>query len=215
MKALEQNRFFKNNKPVDFFVHGWISRGKIFEFFRGKNSWVDALKNSIRLINQKHQLIKNKKYLYHHSYSFKDKVSNFLYKNIYKKIFWIQHWHHPQPYRLSNIKEVQKTYTKEMTKCSHNKFRCSSDITPYLYRYWHLMKGDFEPYAHNDGFVAKISSLQYLKSTIVKIKQSPNINFVCFNDQMNNVSEDEFKQTAIVLEEYLETLFPDKASFEY
>ena len=213
-KPLKVDRFFTNNKPIDFFHHGWIPRNKLFELLKGKDTWIDALNNNLKLINNTFSAPPIDKKIYHHSYSFKNKISNFLYKNVYKKVFWINHWHHPQPYCKNTIQEVYETYPKEMIACSHNKFRSSSDTTPYLYRYWHLMKGDFVPYDHNDGFVAKITSFSYLQKTLKELKENKKINFVCFNDQMSDVPDEEFEQTSIVLENYLQNIFPDKASFE-
>ena len=215
-KQLDIDRFFKDNKPIDFFHHAWVPRNKIFEILKGKDTWVDAINNNIRLINDKFPISEMKmNQYYHHSYSIKNKISNLLYKTVYKKLLWINHWHHPQPYTKDTIQEVYNSYNKEMIETSSHKFRSSNDITPYLYRYWHLMKGNFEPFYHNDGFVAKITSLSYVQNIIKEIKQGQNINFVCFNDQMNNATKDEFEHVTITLENYLESIFSDKASFEY
>ncbi len=215
INSLNKNRFFKNGKAVDFFHHGWIPRGKLFEQLKGKDTWIDALNNNLKLINRDFDSSSlSSKMLYNNSYSLKDKISNFIYKNFYRNIFWIKHWHHPQPYTKKTITSVYAKYSKEMIACSHNKFRSSSDITPYLYRYWHLINGDFSPYDYKDGFVAKITNFEYLKSNIKDLKDRSDINFVCFNDQMRNASDEEFKETTMVLEKYLETIFPTKASFE-
>ena len=214
-KPLEIERFFKNNKPVDFFFHAWLPRNWLYERIKGKDTWIDALNNNIRLINNSsftHTI--NNQHYYHHSYSLKQKISNFLYKNIYKKLFWINHWHHPQPYLKSTINEVYSTCEKEMLDTASHKFRSSKDITPYLYRYWHLITGNFEPYYYNDGFVAKISSLGYVENVIKKIEGTPSIHFVCFNDQAHDINDEEFKALTLKLESYLESKFPNKASFE-
>jgi len=214
-KSLKKERFFKDNKPVDFFHHAWVPRNKIFEMLKGKDTWVDAINNNIRLLhNTSFTSSMSPNQYYHYSYSLKQKISNFIQKNIYKKLFWINHWHHPQPYTRHTLDSVYATYSKEMIDTSNHKFRSSKDITPYLYRYWHLVKGDFYPYFHNDGLVVKISSLKYLQSIITHINQSDTINFVCFNDQMSDVNQDEFNQIIVVLEKHLSSTFPQKASFE-
>lgn len=212
-KSLKKERFFKNNKPVDFFHHAWIPRNKIFDILKGRDSWIHSLNNNIQLINKKIPKMNNMQY-YHHSYPLGQKISNFLQKNIHKKLFWIKHWHHPQPYLRSTIKEVYTEYKKEMLTSSYNRFRENNDLTQYIYRYWHLMTGNFEPYFYNDGFVAKISSLAYLENAIRKIEQDKSINFVCFNDQADNISHNEFERISDKLGNYLESKFPDKASFE-
>ena len=215
-KEVEEGRFFKSNKPIDFFHHAWVPRNKLFSMIKGKDTWVDAINNNINLISDRFPISKMKKnQYYHHSYKIKNKISNLFYRTIHKKLFWINHWHHPQPYKKYTIQEVYDTYKEKMIKTSSHKFRSSSDITPYIYRYWHLIKGDFEPYYHHDGFVAKILSLDYLVNTIKKIEQDKSINFICFNDQANNIDYKEFEEISTKLENYLESKFPKKASFEF
>ena len=215
VKPVSKDRFFKDGKVVDFFCHGWIPRGELFSKIKGIDTWVDSLNNNLKLINSDFNSGSlSKEMLYSHSYSMKSKISNFMYKNLYRDLFWIAHWHHPQPYTKKTIESVYEKYKDEMITCSHNRFRSSKDFTQYIYRYWHLINGDFIPYKHNDGFVAKITSLKYLNETIDYLKNDTKINFVCFNDQMNSVSDEEFYKTTIVLEQYLQTIFSKKASFE-
>jgi len=214
-QPLDIERFFKNNKPVDFFSHSWIPRNKFYQMIRGKDTWIDSLNNNIVLINEK--IIKNfmeQEHLFHKSYSIKQKINNFIYRYIYKKVIWINHWHHPQAYSKSTLQAVYKEYQQDMIETSNHKFRSSSDITPYLYRYWHLVQGEFEPGFYNDAIVAKISSLKYLQSIITNINQNKIINFVCFNDQMNQDNRDEFNQIVNTLTNYLEKKFPKKQTFE-
>jgi hypothetical protein len=212
--SLKEERFFKNNKPVDFFHHAWIPRNKLFEILKGKDTWINSLNNNIQLLNGITPKMRKQHY-YHHTYPFMQKISNFLQKNIYKKIFWIHHWHHPQPYLKTTLKDVYAIYEKEMLTSSSNKFRATNDLTQYLYRYWHLLSGDFEPFFHNDGFVAKISSLKSLEHLILQIENHNNLSFVCFNDQANHIGNQEFEKISIILENFLEKKFPHKASFEY
>lgn len=214
-KHLKEERFFINDKPVDFFHHAWIPRNKIFEWIKGKDNWVDAINNNIELINSKANTSKMTfNTLYHSSYSLQNKISNFLYRVIYKKLFWINHWHHPQPYLKNTIKEVYRIYHREMRETSKYKFRTSNDITPYLYRYWHLTQGEFQPIYHNDGVIAQISSFRYLENIIRHIEEDKSINFVCFNDQMNFDNQCEFEAIKQSLGKYLNEKFPYKASFE-
>jgi len=215
IQPVNKDRFFRNGKVVDFFCHGWIPRGELFSKIKGRDTWVDSLNNNLKLINKDYNSLHlNKEMLYSSNYSMKCKISNFIYKNFYKELFWITHWHHPQPYTKKTIESVYNKYKDELIACSHNRFRSNKDLTQYIYRYWHLINGDFIPYNHNDGFVAKISSLEYLSKTRDFLNNSKNINFVCFNDQMNSVSDEEFNKCRVFLTNYLETIFSKKASFE-
>jgi len=215
VKPVDKERFFKDGKVVDFFCHGWIPRGELFSKIKGSDTWVDSLNNNLRLINSSfNSLHLSKEMLYSSSYSTRCKIANFIYKNFYRELFWLTHWHHPQPYTKETIESVYSKYRDEMIACSHNRFRSSSDLTQYLYRYWHLINGNFVPYKHNDGFVAKISNLKYLMETIDYLKSTKDINFVCFNDQMSSISDEEFQESRVLLSNYLETIFSKKASFE-
>ena len=214
-KPLEINRFFINKKPVDFLSHGWIPRNNIFEILKKRDTWIYSLNNNLFLVNKLLFPYKiENKYLFHKSYPLRVKISNFLLKFFYKKIFWIEHWHHPQPYLKKTFNEIHKAFEQELIICSKNKFRSNNDLTQYLYRYWHLLKKEFEPYYHNDSLIVRPSSLTNLKQSILKIEKNNTINFICFNDQAANISDKEFNKLSHDLSEYLEKKFPVKASFE-
>jgi hypothetical protein len=214
MRPLEQSRFFVDSLPVDFFSHGWIPRNKLFEKLRGMDAWGYSLKNNLELINKKFAPIQlRKKLLYHHSYDYKQKVSNFIFDKIYKKFIWIEHWHHPVPYLKSTLKAF-RVFEKEMMTCSSNRFRANNDLTQYIYRYMRLAKGEFYPYRYNDGYDADIISYDYLNKAINDIEKKDMINFVCFNDQMMEVSDEEFEKSKALLDQYLKSKFSNSASFE-
>ena len=214
MNKIEKSRFFIDNKPVDFLSHGWIPRNSLFGKLRRMDAWVHSINNNLKLINKKFSPLKlNKNSLYHSSYNTKTKISNFLLANIYKKIVWLEHWHHPIPYLKSTLIDVHKEFEKEMMICSSNKFRRTNDLTQYLYRYWQLASENFYPYKHNDGLIANVTSIEVLNNMIEKIEKNQNINFVCFNDDLN-LSDLEFSRVKGKLNLFLEKYFPNKSSFE-
>ncbi|WP_435235554.1 Stealth CR1 domain-containing protein [Psychromonas sp. PT13] len=216
MNKLNQGRFFIQNKPIDFISHGWIKRGNIFQLLKGYNPWIKSLNNCLNLINSRFSsAYLSSKNLYHSSYDLKTKVSNFLLKNVYKKILWLEHWHHPQPYLLSELYKVHNEFSKEMKLCSNNKFRSDNDLLQYIYRYWHLASNNFTPYKHNDGYVLIIRDDKSLKNGLSAIVKNENLNFVCFNDQMTDAaSEVEFNLIKTTVQCYLKKIFPKKSSFE-
>jgi len=214
MRELNSSRFFIDNKPVDFLSHGFMRRGKVFELFKERDTWIHSLNNTLKLINHKFSPISlEKKYLYHRSYSLRDKFSNFLLQNFYKKFLWLSHWHHPQPFLKSTLNDVYHTFQSEMMQCSQNKFRDKSDLNQYIYRYWQLAKGNFYPCKHNDGMISNLDTLEILETLISNIESNKNTNFVCFNDS-TLLSDSEYEKVKITLLTYLENRFPDKASFE-
>ena len=211
---LDKERFFIEGKPVDFLTHGLLPRNKLFGVLKNIDSWINSLKNNINLINDKHR-IKNlpSKFLFDSSYQFTDKLLNLLLKYFWKKYFWFEHWHHPQPYLKSTLKEVYTAFSKPMLACSSNKFRSNNDLTQYLYRYWHLAKGEFVPRKFNDGLINNITSKEVLKNMLKKTETNKQINFVCFNDSVH-LSDIDFDDVKDNLTQYLNTKFSSKASFE-
>jgi hypothetical protein len=215
MNKISQGRFFINSKPVDFFSHGWLKRGKLFQLLKGNSTWVNSLNNCLNLINKKFSPAHlSSESTYHPSYPFKTKLSNFLLINLYKKILWLEHWHHPQPYLLSEVKKAHHNFAKEMSICSGNKFRSDNDLLQYIYRYWHLATNNFTPYKHHDGYVLQIENTKSIQKGLEAINGN-SFNFVCFNDQMTDqASEKEFCFIKAKLLAYLESRFIKKSSFE-
>jgi len=214
LNAIEPKRFFQKGKPVDFFSHHFLPRNRLFERFRQRDTWVHALNNNLALINKTLAPITLKnKYLFHHSYTLSDKINNSLFRYLFKKLLWINHWHHPQPYLKRTLNEVFETFGSEMMTCSKNRFRSPSDLTQYLYRYWHLATENFTPYKYNDGLVANLDSYSILQTMIQKINTDSSINFVCFNDSVY-LDDKEYHHVKEELLSFLEERFPQKASFE-
>jgi len=210
---LPKERFFKNNKPVDFLIHGWIPRNRIFQVLRDNSAWVKSVNNSINLLNTVSSPTKiqdKENILFHHTYPLIGRLSNFLLLHVWKKYFFLSHWHHPQPYKFSLIKEVYCEFKNPMLESSKNKFRSDNDLSPYLYRYYHLNKQSFYPYYHNDGYLARIRSVRALDKILEEL-QTNKYNFVAIFDDYNNEEEEKILDK---LTNFLETRLPQKASFE-
>lgn len=213
LNPINKSRFFVNNLPVDFLCHGWLTRKKLFSLLRPISIWEQSLNNNLNLVNKfRSPMGLNNEKLFHSSYSFLNKISNFLLKYLFKHYFWIEHWHHPQPYIKNTIKQVRFLFEKEMAICSKNKFRYYSDLTHYLYRYWHLANGTFYPLKYNDALVKNVASVSDINKLIEKLNNY-DFNFVCFNDS-DKLSYDEFDKVKDILYDFLYKKFPTAVSFE-
>lgn len=214
MREVGEERFFQQEKPVDFLIHGWIPRGKLYLKLKSVDAWVHSLNNNLNLVNAQTDLeYINNDMLYNDTYKLKDKIGNFLFKNIYRKAFWLSHWHQPQPYKKQTLLEVKELFFDKMMICSSNKFRANNDLTQYLYRYWHLLNGDFYPLKYNDDIEENLVSVKSLDSMITYIENNNDIKFACFNDSPV-LAEEDYEKIKSKLLCYLENLFPKKASFE-
>jgi len=212
-KKVDIDRFFIDNKPVDFLSHGWLPRNKLFKKLRGMNAWAHAIKNNIDLINNKFQPMDfNTDELYHYTYSRKTKISNWIMQNVYKEIIWLEHWHHPTPYLKRTLKDVSNEFPNEMMKCSKNRFRTNDGLNPYIYRYWQLATHNFYPFKHNDGLFCKIENKKDMNQCL---RSMGGYTFVCPNDSVpDTISEEEYTYIETTIIEKLDKLFPNKASFE-
>ncbi|MCD6653821.1 MAG: Stealth CR1 domain-containing protein [Sulfurovum sp.] len=214
LNPLTEERFFKNGKPVDFLIHGWIPRNMIYQILRDSSTWVKSLNNNIALINKisSPDKIKNpKNVLFDHSYPRLGKLSNYLLLKVWKKYFFITHWHFHQPYNFSSIKKVHELFHDSMQKCSRNRFRSANDLNQYIYRYYHLVTENFTPYYHNDGLIAKVKTIDDLNKLFKQI-ESDRYNFLAYFDEYKLEDEDIIIDCLI---DYFEKKFAQKASFEY
>ena len=214
MNPVDKRRFFRDGKPVDFLSHNFIPRNRLFELLRTRDSWVHSLNNNLSLINQTFAPLKfHDASLFHPSYTLSDKLNNALLRYLFRKFIWINHWHHPQPLLKQTLNEVYRHFSSQMMQCSRNRFRSNNDLTQYLYRYWQLATEHFIPFKYNDGLVTNIDSYKTLQKMIEKLKTDTTINFVCFNDSIH-LSDTEYMTVKKALTDFLETHFPEKASFE-
>lgn len=208
-------RFFQHGLPVDFLCHGWLRRNLLFTRLRGNSSWVAALNNNIRLINQVNPVSAlDNRFLFAPSYSFTDKISNALLKHVYRQYFWLAHWHLPQPYTRTTLQQVYQHFQEPMLACARNRFRAANDLTVYLNRYWHLSTGQFVPEKHHDGFVRNIDSLVTLRQAIAQLDKQPDIRFVCLNDAFQATSAGEFAALKHAQEAFFARYLPQPAAFE-
>ncbi|MFU2047866.1 Stealth CR1 domain-containing protein [Avibacterium gallinarum] len=215
-RKVDTSRFFINNLPVDFLCHTLIPRSEFLLKLLGvTDSWSYSLLNNVELVNCKTNIQSiASNFIYHTSYSIIDEISNFLMKNFYKKAISLKHWHYPQPYLTNTLEAVKESFDKQLKKASKNKFRDRNDLTAYIYRYWHLLSGEFYPAKFNDGIGDKnITSVKDVNEIFEKLKKEPHINFVCFNDSPD-LTEQQFSLVKEKLLNELEKYFPEKASFE-
>lgn len=212
--SLEPSRFFKEGKPVDFFSHNPIPRNSLFGLIKKRDTWIHSINNVLELYNERFAPIQmHDRYLFDKSYSTIDKINNYILKYLLKRLIWINHWHHPQPMLKQTLREVYREFGTEMMQSSQNRFRSKSDLNQYMYRYWQLLTENFYPHKYNDDLIGNLDSMEVFYKMVDRLEKDPNINFVCFNDSIH-LSDTEYMTVKKALTAFLETHFPEKASFE-
>ncbi|SFV56732.1 Glycosyltransferase [hydrothermal vent metagenome] len=122
--------------------------------------------------------------------------------------------HMPQPYLKSTFDRVWQAEERELLRTSSSRFRGCDDISPYLFRYWHLVKGEFVPMSTRDTKYMTIDSNSVDSGLIDETILSGRYNMVCLNDGGGIDDTAEFERAKRGIQNSLMRLLPDKSSYE-
>ncbi|MDE6810484.1 MAG: Stealth CR1 domain-containing protein [Muribaculaceae bacterium] len=213
VKKITPERFFRDNRLVDYLVLDLPRYGWIYDHIRIKDSYGYICKNDIDLVNEKYplcNLAKQKPGLFFdESYSRADRLRNkvFTTLNYYK---WIKLNHNPQAFLLSSVNECVDDFKDKIDQTSKNRFRTSDDVNQYLYRFYNLFRGNFIPHYFNDDFCLVLSSVKRYKRERENLFRKT---FICVNDSPF-LEADEYPELKELVDKDLSNLFPSKSSFE-
>lgn len=125
-------------------------------------------------------------------------------------------WHHiagfynnhlPVAYLKSTFDELWEKEYVLLDETSQHRYRdCSKDVNQWLMRYWQLCKGQFEPISPSRGACFSCAD-EEATDAIRKQKYA----MICIND---NESMDEFIRHKKNLHDALDSILPEKSSFE-
>lgn len=118
--------------------------------------------------------------------------------------------HLPSSMRKSTYEEVWQAIPEQLLKTASHRFRNNTDITQYIFRYWAICKGEFEPtnvFKYGKEFFMNDDSLNEL----CKLIETQSCKMVCIND---NKDIKDFENCRDRIIESFEKIFPDKSSFE-
>ncbi len=213
LKKLDESRFFKEDKPLDFLVQGIPRRGWLYRKLRSNDIYVSMQENNYRLLNSqfdKKEIVKQYPELFYaKEYGFINRLKNKFF-NLFSDFHWLEVYHFPMPYTKQNIKEVYEMYEEVFKETSKSKFRRHTDVNQYIYRFVNLVKGNFVPYFPNDTFAIPLVSYEsYMKARDKMFKSS----IFCPNDSAKILSED-YEKTKKQLIEDLTKIMPNKSRFE-
>lgn len=117
--------------------------------------------------------------------------------------------HGPSPFYQETFREIWDKESDALKAMSHNRFRSSTDLTPYLFREWQKLSDNFVPTNVLKDFayfnIAKDNRKLY--STIKKQKKK----IICVNDAQ---IDSEFERVKKELQECFMTILPEVSSFE-
>ncbi len=148
------------------------------------------------------------------------KFINFKYgKAAFKNLFMLpwnnfQHFqdnHMPCPFLKSTLAEV---WEKEYAVCdstSSHKFRSHEDINQYVFKYWDLARGNFEPYHFVGGYYCIDES--NINELIYDIENGNHM-MLCINDS-EYLEESKFFEFRKKLIMSFDKIYPQKSKYEY
>lgn len=213
VKPVDEERFFKNNLPVDTLVQDIPRGGWLYRLLRTKDVYPEICKNCVRPLNKiisKRNLIKShKECFYEPSYTSKERFKNHFF-NLFPKYYWIRPNHAPQPLLKSSITDCEALFGDLINETGNSRFRNKKDICHYLFRNYNLVKGHFYPHNYNDTHCIVLASYE---QSVNELKRITDYTFVCINDS-EFLNHEDYLKVKPLLEEKLASLFPNKSSFE-
>lgn len=204
LKNTTKEDFFKNGKPTDVYIeytqlasfyndtHFFMKANILALINKHFNKKECVRKNFFKMINPKYRRANFKTM---QSLGFKKKFCG----------FW--NFHSPQGYLKDTFRKVWELEGENLNKACYNKFRSSTDLGHYLFRYWQMVEGNFVPKKDESRY------LTYLDDNTKNIKalKSGKYKYVCINDAYMNI---DFEKAKKEINKTLEELLPEKSSFE-
>jgi hypothetical protein len=213
IRPVGEERFFRDNLPIDYLVLDYPRGGWLYEKIRIKDTYAHLCINSIDVVNHVYPikaLHKNRKdCFYDPSYLKIDRFRNHIFNTIdmYK---WLKINHNPQAFLLSNLRECEKLFPKIIKVTRSHRFRDNSDVNQYIFRNIALMSGRFYPHYFNDDFCFVLASVKRYTKDRHNLGTK---NFICLNDS-SFLKEEEYPALREMVVRDMNALLPEKSSFE-
>jgi hypothetical protein len=224
LRKIKKTDFFRNNLPVDYAISDIMHQGVISH----------VIQNNIDIINKYHNkhfgfgrdkrsiISRNRSKWFSLGYG-KDTIQNILlfYWNTFTGF---KTHHHPQPFLKKTFQEIWTLESQRLEKVLSSRFRESTDLSQYLFRYWQLVKGEFSP----ENYKLEKKKRKYVEvrnstdaKNVERYIKSGNFKQICINDGTSKgrfnetgVSEEEFIKIKNLVNDALQNVMPEKSKFE-
>lgn len=122
--------------------------------------------------------------------------------------------HMPQAFLKSTFEEVWDKEKDILEQTSASKFRSSNDVNQYLFRYWQLAKGNFQPISFKDTTYEEITVNNIKSGKIEDIITAGKYSMICLNDSVEMDIDENYERAKGKIKTYFEKILPKKSSFE-
>ena len=203
--------FFKNGLPVQYAaLHPIVPQGVL-----ANSVMTHVIANSVTIVNKyfdsRQQIKKNwKKWFLPYRIGLKTAIMNYIY-SMHSAFIGFGNAHLPVPMLRKTVEEVWNKEPKILGETLKSRFRTTSDVSQYLFRYWDLAAGNFWPTSLKN--LGKTFNLEVDSPAFDAIKKQ-SYNMICLHDSDENPSEDSFRRMQQRLLDSLAYILPDKSSFE-
>ena len=200
---VKETDFFCNDKPK--YVAG--SNATYSTYY--DDIFPHILLNDVAIINEffdkKESMKKNFTKWFNLNYGFKT-----IYKTIlllqFKKFTAFTDLHLPSPLLKSTMEELWNKKFEVLDKTSSNKFRSIEDVNQYLFKWYDIARGNFEP----AKVIGRYYNTTLEKDRLLKDIEKQKYSLICFSDDM----EIDFEKTKEEVNKVFEKILPEKSSFE-
>lgn len=202
--------FFKNGKPVH--------PPRMYGILPRKNGGVmtHIYVNMTEVINQHFSMRKAvksnaKKWFNPFKIGFKNFTCN-VFNYHYPEFVGFANEHLPVPFLLSTLQEVWNAEPELFDEVSRRKFRDSRDVSQYMFRYWQLATGNFEPI--NVKKLGRAISIRPTNEKICHAIRNREYKMLCLNDMDLLPTQNDFEKAKQEIIDAFENVLSEKSMFE-
>lgn len=118
--------------------------------------------------------------------------------------------HLPQPFLKSTFNKVWDAEPEILKLTSSSKFKKSSDVNQFLFKWWQILEGNFEPRTFRRAKNISIWTYADAAKAASLIRENK-LEMICLNDHLSDGS---FDESIKIIQEAFAYRFPGKSSFE-
>ncbi|MDD1406673.1 Stealth CR1 domain-containing protein [Limosilactobacillus reuteri] len=204
LKPVKKEDFFKNNVPVLEGLQGTITS------VGDQSNYPHLMLNDVDIINKhfnKRRQTKNN-WSKWYNYRYGPEIIRNIFLSPWKEYVGFKNAHLPVPFLKSTFDTVWEKEFKILDKTRQHRFRSFEDVNQYIFRYWQLASGNFEPhYQLGKRFEVSEKNIDEVVNEIVKQRHKE----ICLNDPDYEI---DFELCSSRLIDAFKQILPQKSSFE-